>query len=157
MGGNGASDHYRNYSLDIYSGDRFITAGMIGNNKVISSSVNSNTSIPMNAFNSKMYFVTSPQDHTKIVAIAFYSSKTKKITKSIDLVFDKSGNLVSFNQVNRKGKIHTFGTHTHKWPGHNQKGKVGRKPHDKHNIFKPSKSDMVFINKALKYNKQNQI
>ena len=34
MGGNGASDHYRNYSLDIYSGDRFITVGMIGNNKL---------------------------------------------------------------------------------------------------------------------------
>ena len=54
MGGNGASKHYHDYSLDIYSGDRFNQVGTIGNNKVVSSSVNDNTSIPMNSFTSKM-------------------------------------------------------------------------------------------------------
>ena len=39
MGGNGAYDHHRNYSLDIYEGDRFYEIGMIGNNKVVSTSV----------------------------------------------------------------------------------------------------------------------
>ena len=39
MGGNGAYDHYRKYSLDIYEGDRFNEIGTIGNNKVVSISV----------------------------------------------------------------------------------------------------------------------
>ena len=156
MGGNGASDHYRNYSLDIYSGDRFKQVGMIGNNKVVSTSVNTNTSIPMNSFNSKMYYITSPNDPTKIVAIAFYSGRTHKIVKSIDLIYDKSGNLVPFKQVKRKGKIRKEGTHTHNWSGNKEKGKVGRKAHDKKNFFEPTKADMKFIKKALKYNQEHQ-
>ena len=157
MGGNGASDHYRNYSLNTYEGDRFIQIGTIGHNKVVSSSVNINTSIPMNSFNSKMYYVTSPKDPTKIVAIAFYSGRTHKIVKSIDLVYDNTGNLVPFKQVKRKGKIHKMGTHYHKWPGNIEKGKVGRKSHDKNNFFEPTKTDMKFIKKALKYNQKHQM
>lgn len=156
MGGNGAYGHYNNYSLDIYKGDRFKQVGMIGNNKIVTTSVNNNTSIPMNSFNSKMYYVTSPNDPNKIVAIAFYSGRTHKIIKSIDLIYDKSGNLVPFKQVKRKGKIHKTGTHTHKWPGNKEKGKVGRISHDKNNYFEPTKSDMKFIKKALKYNKEHQ-
>ena len=156
MGGNGASDHYRKYALDIYDGDRFKQVGMIGNNKVVSSSVNNNTSIPMNSFNSKIYYVTSPNDPTKIVAIAFYSGRTHKIVKSIDLVYDKSGNLVPFKEVKRKGKIHKVGTHTHNWSGNKEKGDVGRKSHDKNNFFEPTKTDMRFIKKALKYNQEHQ-
>ena len=156
MGGNGAYDHHRNYSMDIYEGDRFKQVGMIGNNKVVSTSVYENTSIPMNSFNSKMYYVTSPTDPTKIVAIAFYSGRTHKIVKSIDLVYDKSGNLVPFKQVKRKGKIHKVGTHTHNWSGNKKKGEVGRKSHDKNNFFEPTKSDMKYIKKALKYNQEHQ-
>lgn len=156
MGGNGASDHYRNFSLDIYSGDRFSTVGMIGSNKVVSTSVSNNTSIPMNSFESKVYYVTSPNDSTKIVTIAFYSGRTHKIIKSIDLKYDKSGNLIPFKQVKRKGKVHTEGVHTHKWPGQKLKGKVGRKTHDNNNIFKPTKTDMKYIKKALEYNKKHQ-
>ena len=109
----------------------------------------------MNCFTSKMYYVTSPDDPTKIVAIAFYSGRTHKIVKSIDLVYDKSGNLVPFKQVKRKGKIHKVGTHTHNWSGNKEKGEVGRKSHDKNNFFEPSKSDMKFIKKALKYNQEH--
>lgn len=156
MGGNGSSYHYLNYSLDIYSGDRFETVGMIGNNKVVASSVSVNTSIPMNSFTSKMYYVTSPGDPTRIVAIAFYNGRTKKIVKSIDLVYDKAGNLVPFKQIKRKGKTHTIGTHTHKWPGNKEKGKVGRKSNDKNNHFEPTKSDMRFIKKVLKYNQEHK-
>lgn len=156
MGGNGAYDHYRNYALDIYQKDRFKEIGMIGNNKVVSTSVKKKTSIPMNSFNSKMYYVTSPDDPTKIVAIAFYSGRTHKIVKSIDLVYDKSGNLIPFKQVKRKGIIHKEGTHTHNWSGNKEKGKVGRTSHDKNNFFEPTKSDMKFIKKALKYNQEHQ-
>lgn len=156
MGGNGAYDHYRNFSLDIYGGDRFKQVGMIGNNKVVSTSVYDNRTIPMNCFNSKMYYVTSPDDPTKIVTIAFYSGRTHKIVKSIDLVYDKSGNLVPFKQVKRKGKIHKVGTHYHNWSGNNEKEKVGRKAHDKKNFFEPTKADMKFIKKALKYNQEHQ-
>lgn len=156
MGGNGASYHYLSYSLDIYSGDRFKTVGMIGNNKVVCTSVKKKTSIPMNSFTSKMYYVTSPDNPNQIVAIAFYSGRTHKIIKSIDLVYDKSGNLVSFKQVIRKGKIHTTGTHAHKWPGNKEKGDVGRISHGKNNTFKPTKTDMRFIKKALKYNQEHQ-
>ena len=109
MGGNGASDHYRNYSLDIYGGDRFKQVGTIGNNKVVSTSV-----------------------------------------------YDKSGNLILFKQVKRKGKIRKEGTHTHNWSGNKEKGKVGRKTHDKKNFFEPTKSDLKFIKKALKYNQEHQ-
>lgn len=156
MGGNGASDYRRRYALDIYGGDRFKQVGMIGNNKVVSTSVNDNTSIPMNNFSSKMYYVTSPKNSTKIVAIAFYSGRTHKIVKSIDLIYDKSGNLVPFKQVKRKGKIHKTGTHTHIWSGYTEKGKVGRKSHDKKNYFEPTKIDMKYIKKALKYNQEHQ-
>jgi hypothetical protein len=142
--------------VDTYKGDCFILIGMIGHNKIVSSSVNKNTKIPMNSFNSKTYYVTSPKDPTKIVAIAFYSGRTHKIVKSIDLVYDKTGNLVPFKQVKRKGKIHKMGTHYHKWSGNNEKGKVGRKTHDKKNFFEPTKTDMKFIKKALKYNQQHQ-
>lgn len=110
----------------------------------------------MNSFNSKMYYVTSLDDPTKIVSIAFYSGRIHKIVKSIDLVYDKSGNLVPFKQVKRKGKIHKVGTHTHNWSGNKEKGKVGRKSHDKNNFFEPTKSDMKFIKKALKYNQEHQ-
>ena len=156
MGGNGAYDKYRNYSLDIYKKDRFKKIGTIGNNKVVTTSVYDNTSIPINSFNSKMYYVTSPKDPTKIVAIAFYSGRTHKIVKSIDLVYDNSGNLVPFKMVKRKGKIHKVGTHTHSWPGNKEKGEVGRIAHDKKNFFEPTKTDMKFIKKALKYNKEHQ-
>lgn len=44
MGGNGASDHYRKYALDIYDGERFKQVGMIGNNKVVTT----NTSVQRN-------------------------------------------------------------------------------------------------------------
>ena len=156
MGGNGASKHYHDYSLDIYSGDRFNQVGTIGNNKVVSSSVNDNTSIPMNSFTSKMYYITSPDNPNQIVAIAFYSGRTHKIVKSIDLIFDKSGNLVPFKEIKRKGKVHKVGTHTHKWPGNKEKGNVGRKAHDKNNFYEPTKADMKFIKKALKYNKKKK-
>lgn len=156
MGGNGAYDYYRNYALDIYQKDRFKEIGKIGNNKVVTTSVNNNTSIPMNSYNSKMYYVTSPNDPTKIDTIAFYSGRTHKIVKSIDLIYDKSGNLVPFKQVKRKGKIHKVGTHTHNWSGNKEKGEVGRKSHDKNNFFEPSKADMKFIKKALKYNLEHQ-
>lgn len=155
MGGNGASDHYRKYALDIYDGDRFKQVGTIGNNKVVTTSVKSNTSIPMNSFESKMYYVTSPNNPDQIVAIAFYSGRTHKIVKSIDLVYDKSGNLIAFKKVKHKGKIKTIGTHVHKWPGNKEKGKVGRKSHDKSNSFEPTKSDMRYIKKALEYNKHH--
>ncbi len=156
MGGNGASDYYRKYALDIYDGDRFKQVGMIGNNKVVSTSVHDNTSIPMNSFNSKMYYVTSPKDSTKIVAIAFYSGRTHKIVKSIDLEYDKSGNFIPYKVVKHKGKVKAIGTHVHKWPGNKEKGDVGRKSHDKNNSFEPTKSDMKFIKKALKYNQEHQ-
>ena len=86
MGGNGASDYYRKYALDIYDGERFKQVGTIGNNKVVTTNVKINTSIPMNSFESKMYYVTSPNNPNLIVAIAFYSGRTHKIVKSIDLV-----------------------------------------------------------------------
>ena len=156
MGGNGAYDHFRNYSLDIYTGDRFKQVGTIRNNKIVSSSVKGNKSIPVNSFKSKMYYVTSPDNPDKIVAIAFYSGRTHKIIKSIDLVFDKSGNYVPYKTVVRKGKKHTIGTHAHKWPGNTDKGNVGRKSHGKNNTFSPTKSDMRYIKKALEYNKQHQ-
>ncbi|UKK50578.1 hypothetical protein L6472_11210 [Prevotella sp. E13-17] len=156
MGGNGAYDKYRSYSLDIYQKDRFKEVAMIGSNKVITTSVYNNTSIPMNSFNSKMYYVTSPKDLTKIVAIAFYSGRTHKIVKSIDLVYDKSDNLVPFKVVKRKGKIHKVGTHTHNWNGNKEKGEAKRKAHDKNNFFEPSKTDMKFIKKALKYNQEHK-
>ena len=42
MGGNGAYDYHRNYSLDIYCGECFNEVGLIGNNKVVSTSVKKN-------------------------------------------------------------------------------------------------------------------
>ena len=156
MGGNGASDYYRKYTLDIYDGERFKQVGMIGNNKVVTTNVKKNTSIPMNSFESKMYYITSPNNPNQIVAIAFYSGRTHKIVKSIDLEYDKSGNLIPYKVVKHKGKNKAIGTHVHKWPGNKEKGDVGRKSHDKNNSFEPTKSDMKFIKKALKYNQEQQ-
>lgn len=155
MGGNGASDAYNNYALDTYEGDRFKTVGMIGNAKVVTTTKKKTSSTPMNNFHSPMYYVTSPNDTGRIVTIAFYNKRTHKVRKTIDIVYDKDGNVVAYKTIVRKGKKHTIGTHVHKWPKNNKAGKSGRKSHDKNNVFKPSKSDMKYINKAVKYNKSH--
>lgn len=155
MGGNGASDAYNNYTLDTYDGDRFKTVGKIGNTKVVTTTKKRTSSTPMNNFNSPMYYVTNPKDPGKIVTIAFYNKCTHKIRKTIDIVYDKDGNVMAYKNVVRKGKTHTVGTHVHLWPKSNKIGKAGRKSHDKTNVFEPSKSDLKYIKKAIKYNKSH--
>jgi len=129
--------------------------GKIGNKKVITS-VHVNKKIPMNSFKSRLYYITTPNEPNRIVAIAFYNRHTHKIEKSIDLIYDKTGNLIPFKQVKRKGKIRIVGTHTHNWSENKENGEVGRKPHDKKNVFEPTKTDMKYIIKALKYNQKHQ-
>ena len=60
------------------------------------------------------------------------------------------------NESYHDWKNNPTGTHVHKWPGNKEKGDVGRKSHDKNNSFEPTKSDMKFIKKALKYNQEHQ-
>lgn len=96
MGGNGARAAYDNYTLDVYSKDRFKQVGIIGNTKVVTSRTKNNNSTPMNSFGSSMYYVTNPNDTTRITTIAFYNNRTHEIVKSIDLKYDKDGNLLPF-------------------------------------------------------------
>ena len=134
---------------------QFKKVGKIGNKKVITS-VHANKKIPMNSFKSRLYYITTPNEPNRIVAIAFYNRHTHKIVKSIDLIYDKSGNLIPFKQVKRKGKIRIVGTHTHSWSENKENGKMGRKSHDKKNFSKPTQTDKKFIKKALKFNLKHQ-
>lgn len=153
MGGNGASDAYYNYALDTYEGDRFKTVGTIGKIKVVTTIKKKTDSTPMNNFNSTMYYVTAPKDSGRITTIAFYNKRTHKVRKTIDIVYNKEGYVVAYKRIVRKGKVHTIGTHVHSWPRNNKVGKAGRKSHDKNNVLAPSKSDLKYISKAVKYNK----
>ena len=103
MGGNGARAAYDNYTLDVYSKDRFKQVGIIGNTKVVTSRTKNNNSTPMNSFGSSMYYVTNPNDTIRITTIAFYNNRTHEIVKSIDLKYDKDGNLLPFQNYIHKG------------------------------------------------------
>lgn len=154
MGGNGAGGKYDAYALDTYLGDRFKEVGRIDGDhgaKVLTTTTKKTNSTPMNNFTSRMYYITKPGEPNQITTIAFYNKRTHKIYKSIDLKYDKQGNLVPFSTVTRKGKLHTVGTHCHKWPGRG-KSNAGRVQHDPKCIFAPTKAEMRYINKALKYN-----
>lgn len=142
MGGNGAYSSFLSYSLDTYEKDRYKCVGMIGTAKVITVVTQRNDKAPMNAFSSSMYYVTKPNDPNKITTITFYDARTHGIKKSIDLKYDKEGNLLSFGEK---------GTHVHKW-SKNGKGEYGRVTHDKSDIFEPTRTDWIYIKRALKYN-----
>lgn len=46
-------------------------------------------------------------------------------------------------------------THVRLCPKNNKDGKAGRESHDKNNVFAPSRSDLKYIKKAIKYNKSH--
>ena len=155
MGGNGARAAYDNYTLDVYSKDRFKQVGIIGNTKVVTSRTKNNNSTPMNSFGSSMYYVTNPNDTTRITTIAFYYNRTHEIVKSIDLKYDKDGNLLPFQNYIHKGKVRNKGVHFHYWP-EKYKGDAGRVQHDPNNFFEPTKTEWRYIKKAIKYNEKHK-
>lgn len=155
MGGNGAYAKYLMYALDTYHGERFKEVGHIGEGKnrvsVVTSATKKTDSTPMNSFESLTYYVVKPGDHSRITTIAFYDKRSHRIKKSIDLKYDKKGNLLEYKVVIRKGRKHTIGSHWHKWSLKNKKN-AGRKSHDSKNVYALTKAEKQYIKKALSYN-----
>lgn len=140
MGGNGSYSHFLAKTLGSYTKDRYKKVDMIGKTKVVTVTTGIRTKIPMNAFTSKMYYVTRPKHPERIEHISFYNKRTHGISKTIDLIYDKEGNFVS--------------AHAHRWQM-NEKGEYWRKSHDGRNQFDPTKTDWLYINRALRYNNKH--
>ncbi len=83
---------------------------------------------PMNSNSeSPIYLIGSKNKHTgdiQISTIAIY--KNHRISKTIDLIFDKEGKVVKYNNGN--------GSHAHQWQT-DDKGNLGRKSHDHENTL----------------------
>lgn len=141
MGGNGSYSHFVAKTLGSYTKDRYKKVDMIGKTKVVVVTQGDMCKTPMNSFTSKMYYVTKPKHPEKIEHISFYNQRTHGISKTIDLEYDKSGNFI--------------GAHTHRWQV-NDKGEYWRKPHDGRNQFEPTKTDWIFIKRALRYNDKHK-
>ena len=140
MGGNGSYSYFVSNTLGSYTKDRYKTVGMIGKTKVVTVTTGTRTKIPMNSFTSKTYYVVDPKQLEQIKHISFYNKRTHGVSKTIDLVYDKDGNFI--------------GAHTHRWQL-NDKGEYTRKSHNRRNQFEPTKTDWLYINRALRYNKKN--
>ena len=153
MGGNGSYSHFVAKTLGTYVTDRYKQIDKIGQTKVIVVTTQKNEKQPMNSFTSSMYYVTAPDHPERITSITFYDKKTHGIKKSIDLKYDEDGNLLEYCTYTRKGKLHTAGTHVHKWYK-KESGDYGRTPHAGDNCFKPTKTDMIYIKRAIRYNER---
>ena len=150
MGGNGARAAYLAGSLDKFPGPRFDETGLIGDVKVIKVWTQNSTKVPVESFNSDMYYVANPK--TGIIEhIAFYD-KDGNIKHSIDLDFNADGSNKPYREFYRKGKLRSEGSHFHReWPV-DENGDKGRVPHDKMNCEQVNKYYMRFVNKAIEHN-----
>lgn len=153
MGGNGSRSNYLAKTLDSYLGVRFEQVGTIDGNKVIVVSNQTRTAIPTESFESDMYYVTKPGRPDIVTAITFYD-KDHNLTLSIDLEYNCDGSFKPYNLYTRKGKTYSIGSHMHRWVLDADGNKV-RKSHDPSNTFPINSYYMRFVNKALKYNKDN--
>lgn len=141
MGGNGSYSYFVSNTLGSYTKDRYKTVGMIGKTKVVAVTKGNRTKAPMNSFTSQRYYVADPKHPERIKHIAFYNKRTHGISKTIDLVYDKDGNFV--------------GAHTHRWQL-NEKGEYWRKSHNGRNEFECTKTDNLYVERALKYYKKQK-
>ena len=153
MGGNGSYSYFISNSLGSYTKDRYKQVDSIGSVKVVTVTTQDNMKTPMNSFTAKMYYVTAPENPNQIRAIAFYNEKTHKIKKSIDIEYNDDGSLKALRQFTHKGKTKTEGVHVHKWSS-NESGDSERKRHDKSNVHEPTKTDMIYIRRAIRYNQR---
>ncbi len=150
MGGNGARSYYLSGTLDKYDGPQFDKIDVIGDVKVIKVYTQNSTKIPVESFESKMYYVANPKTGL-IEHIAFYD-KNGNIKHSIDLEFNEDGTSKPYREFIRKGKLRSDGSHFHReWPM-DDNGDKGRTPHDQMNCERVNSYWMHFVNKAVDYN-----
>ena len=155
MGGNGSYSYFVANTLGTYTKDRYKTIGMIGKTKVVSVTKGERDKTPMNSFSSSMYYVTKPQHPERITTIAFYDKRAHGIKRSIDLIYDEDGNLKPYVTYLRKGREKVDGTHSHRWKK-GEDGDYGRTSHDGSNTFEPTKTDWIYIKRAIRYNEKQQ-
>lgn len=150
MGGNGARAAYLAKMLDTYEGPRFDEVGRMGDVKVIKVYTQNSTKVPVEAFESNMYYVANPKTGV-IEHITFYD-KNGNIKHSIDLEFNEDGTSKPYHEFIRKGKLRSEGSHFHReWPA-DENGNKGRAPHNELNCEAINKYYMRFVNKAVEYN-----
>lgn len=154
MGGNGLQSHYVSNTLGGFITDRYKKVGSIGDTKVVVVTTHETDKQPVNSFTSDMYYVVSPKDPERITHITFYNKKTHGIKKSIDIEYDADGNMIPFTTITKNGKTRTVGTHVHKWFC-NEKGIYWRKSHGRNNIFSLSKTDLMYVSRAMRYNEEH--
>ena len=103
--------------------------------------------IPMNSNSDNPTYLCARVDkdgNVQITSIAIYENH--KLVKSIDLVFDKDGNVIPYSP-NKKS------SHCHNWD-ETSSGDVGRKRHDGNNTYPIPREYKLLINKIVKYNKE---
>lgn len=105
---------------------------------------------PMNSNSENpIYLCASTNSQTEIVQISSIAIYEKhRLVKTIDLERDEQNNVLPYN----KGR----GSHMHLWPT-NEMGNIGRKKHDKRNIFPIPQEYKQLIKKIETYNKQLNI
>ncbi|MGM9867171.1 MAG: hypothetical protein ACI303_04865 [Lepagella sp.] len=150
MGGNGARNAYFAKMLDKYGGPRFDEIGRIGEAKVIKVNTQNSTKIPVESFESDMYYVANP--NTGLIEHITFYDEDGNIKHSIDLEFNEDGSNKPYREFMRKGKLRSEGSHFHReWPI-DDNGDKGRIPHNKMNCEGVNRYWMRFVNRAVEYN-----
>ncbi len=86
------------------------------------------------------------EEIVKIKSFGYYENNI--LVRSVDLKFDKGGNLIPFGGKN--------GSHSHLWPYDRDKNEVGRTSHDTANAFPLTAEDLALANKIVEFNKKQK-
>lgn len=127
MGGNGS--YGKEYGgVPLAKRSHIDTSFRVKGHKVLVLAENtSHAKIPMNSNSeSPIYLVAKVNEHGELLISSVAIYEDHKVAKVIDLRFDKDGKSMSYGN----GK----GTHMHNWQENNN-GDMGRKSHDKNNIY----------------------
>lgn len=111
------------------------------NTKQIQMPMNSNSESPI-------YLIASVDKSGNLVISGFGVYKKHVIAKSVDLVFDKDGDLIPYSESEKS-------SHAHQWQEVSP-GIYGRKPHDKKNHQPIDSLFNALINKIVKFNKSKK-
>lgn len=148
MGGNGSYQREFHRIADSKR-DFFSLDERIENHKILLPKKNvKHKMIPMNSNSATIYLCANVDKNgfLKITTIAYYHKH--KISKTIDLEFDKDGDIIPFRLG--KGKY----SHAHKW-GKMPEGERGRKTHNNSNVFSVDVNKSL-IKKIVEFNKSNK-
>lgn len=147
MGGNGSYSSTLKGVPDASRTHNEATSRIDGHKILVQKKTETQIKIPMNSNSENPTYLCAKVDkdgNVQISSIAVY--KNHKLVTSIDLVFDKDGNVIPYSP-NKKS------SHSHNW-NESSSGDVGRKRHDGDNTHPIPSGYKSLIDKIEKYNKE---